>query len=115
MSREKGDVAEKLAVQYLCSLGFVILGRNYAMRGAEIDIIAQEGDFVVFVEVRARKSARFATPRESVTLAKQRRIRMAALRWLQEKGLGEANIRFDIMEVLGERPTLLRGAFDASE
>ena len=114
MSRRKGDLAEQMAMEYLVSRGFGILARNYTIRGAEVDIIAQEGDFIVFVEVKQRKTARFATPRESVTIAKRRRMILAAERWLQGKGLLEANIRFDIVEVLGGTVTLLRGAFDAA-
>lgn len=115
MSRAAGNLAENRAVSFLEAEGFMILARNYAIRGAEVDIVAQEGDFFVFVEVKARKTAQFSTPRESVTLAKRRRICVAATRWLQEKGLMEANIRFDVVEVLGDRPALLRAAFDYTE
>jgi len=113
MSRQKGDAAEQMAAEYLASHGFSILARNYAIRGGEVDIIAQEGDFIVFVEVKQRESARYALPRESVTRAKQRRIAQTAMEWLQKNGFSERNIRFDIIEVLGGTVTLLRGAFDA--
>ncbi|GHU83537.1 UPF0102 protein [Clostridia bacterium] len=112
MSREAGNRAEEAAADYLRSRGFEILRRNYAIRGAEVDIIAKEGDFIVFVEVKHRKSTQYALARESVTPAKQRRICMAALRWLQENGLQEANVRFDVVESGPLGITLLRGAFD---
>ena len=114
MSRKAGAIAEQLAAETLQALGFTILARNYAIRGAELDIVAQEGDCIVFVEVKQRKSARFAMPRESVTPAKQRRVILAATRWLQDRDFLEANIRFDVVEVLDGAVTLLRGAFDTS-
>ncbi len=112
MSRAKGNLAEDAAARYLASLGYEILDRNYAVRGGEIDIIAREGDFVVFVEVKARENARYAAPREAVTPAKRRRICGAALLWLQERGMAEANVRFDVVESVGGGLTLLRAAFD---
>jgi putative endonuclease len=111
MSREAGNRAEAAAAYYLQSRGFEILCRNYTIRGAEVDIIAKEGDFIVFVEVKHRKSSQYALPRESVTLSKQRRICMAALRGLQENELPEANVRFDVVESGPSGITLLRGAF----
>jgi putative endonuclease len=113
MSRQAGAAAERVVAEYLCARGFVILARNYAVRGGELDIIARENDCIAFVEVKYRKTARYACPRESVTRTKQRRIALAAERWLQEQCLWDANIRFDIAEVLGGTVTLLRNAFDA--
>lgn len=105
-----GREAEAKAAEYLLSRGFEILRCNYAVRGAEIDIIAREGETVVFAEVKASASA--GAPRERVTAAKQRRICMAALRYLQENGLGEAYVRFDVIEVTPAGITHLRSAFD---
>lgn len=111
MSREKGMRAEQAAAAYLVSAGFSILDTNYTIPGAEVDIIAREGDCVVFVEVKWRTSFRYAMPRESVTMAKQRRICKAALRWLQENGLQDANVRFDVIESSPQGTALLRAAF----
>lgn len=94
--------------------GYMILAHNYVIRGAEIDIIAEEGGCVVFVEVKYRGSNRYGRPRESVTQAKQRRIVMAALRWLQEAGRQEENIRFDVVELAGEDVAVLKAAFDCT-
>lgn len=115
MSRETGRQAEDKAAEYLASLGYVILARNYAIRGAEVDIIAREGDFLVFVEVKYRKSTVFMMPRESVSQAKQRRVGQAALRWLQENALPDTNVRFDVVEITPREITLLRAAFDYIE
>lgn len=115
MSRHKGMLAEKAAGSYLASRGLVILCTNYVVRGAEIDIIAKEDDCIVFVEVKWRASYRYYAPRESVTAAKQKRICMAALCWLQENSLQEANVRFDIIEGSPLGMIWLRAAFSYVE
>lgn len=114
MSRKAGYEGEEAAALFLQKQGYVILLRNYTIRGAEIDIIAEEAGCVVFVEVKRRGSLRHMAPRETVTPAKQRRICMAAMRWLQENGRHEAPVRFDIVEITPEGPTLLKAAFDAT-
>lgn len=115
MSRKKGELAEARAEAMLARKGYTILQKNYWVRGAEIDIIAAEGDFIVFVEVKSLSSARFHVPRESVTLSKQRRICQAALQWMQENGKQIANVRFDVVEILPEGLSHLRGAFSFVE
>lgn len=111
MSRKSGYEGEEAAAAFLVRQGYEVLARNYTIRGAEVDIIAREADCIAFVEVKQRTTLRYAAPRESVTPAKQRRICMAALRWLQENGLPDAKVRFDIVEVTPEGPVLLRAAF----
>ena len=71
------------------------------MRGAEIDIVAREKGCIVFVEVKASftRSAAHGAPRERVTPAKQRRIGMAALLYLQRYALYDTPVRFDVVEV----------------
>lgn len=115
MSRRIGGEAEAAAARYLVRQGFSILARNYTVRGAEVDIIAREGDYLAFVEVKYRKDAAAIAPREAVTPAKQRRLCMAALRWMQENGMGDAPARFDVVEVTSSGITLLRGAFSYIE
>lgn len=115
MSRQIGNEAEDRAADYLQGLGFALLARNYTIRGAEVDIIAQEGETVAFVEVKYRKDSRNGVPRESVTPAKQRRIGMAAAKWLQAQGRFDAPIRFDVVEVTPEGIELIRAAFNYME
>ena len=112
-----GRGAETAAAEYLASRGAEILCRNYAVRGAEIDIIAREGMCIIFAEVKAsaNESAAHGAPRERVTQAKQRRICRAALRYLQENGLGEAPVRFDVLEVTPSGVTHLKAAFEYAE
>jgi len=111
MSREIGKSAEDAAARYLTSRGYILLQRNYAIYGAEVDIIAADRGYIAFVEVRYRASLHPLSPRESVTTAKRRRICAAALVWLQQNGLQDANVRFDIVEVSPLGITLLRAAF----
>ncbi len=76
-----GRWAEDLAARHLQTLGYVILARNYWCEAGEADIVAQDGDALVVVEVRARRSAAFGTPAESVTPAKARRLLVVLEAW----------------------------------
>jgi len=93
-----GRWGEDLAAEFLKKKGWRIVGRNYSCRMGEIDIIAQKGPYIVFAEVKLRKSARFARAMEYVTEAKQRRIVTAAELWLQANPT-KAQPRFDVIEV----------------
>src|SRR4051812_3764951 len=74
-----GERAEAIAAQYLVAQGLVIVARNYRTRRGEIDLIARDGDTLVFVEVRMRSRADFGGAAASVTLAKRERWIAAAL------------------------------------
>ncbi len=90
-----------MAVSYLKEAGMAILERNFRVRGAEVDIVAQDGDVTVFVEVKSRRSLKKGWPGESVNAAKQRKIRLGALHYLKKMKLaGNARIRFDVIEIL---------------
>ena len=78
-----GSHGEILAVDYLRGQGYAILQTNWRCRRGEIDIIAQDGATLVFVEVRTRRSANLGSPEESVTAAKQRRLAELAQIYLQ--------------------------------
>lgn len=115
-----GVQGEQAAKAYLLAEGYRILHENYATPQGEIDLIAQEGDVVVFVEVKARTSGEFGPPQSSVTLAKQRQIVRAASLYLARQGLGEAACRFDVVAVTfdgsrAEAPKILliRDAFSS--
>ena len=90
----RGAAAEGLAASYLTARGLVIVQRNYRCRGGEIDLIARDGDTLVFVEVRLRCNPAFGTPAESITAAKRRRLRLAARHYLARHGR-EPPCRFD--------------------
>lgn len=108
-----GADAEAAAERHLARHGLEIVARNYRTRLGELDLVAREGEVLVFVEVRCRADARHGTPLESITPAKRRRIVAAARRFLQQLGR-EPRCRFDVVAVDERGPTWLRGAFDAS-
>jgi len=101
-NRAKGDIGETIASKWLVvNRNFSILERNYSTRYGEIDIIAQDNDFYVFVEVKYRNGDLHGYPYEAVTQSKQNRIAKSALCYLQLKGLdSNTPIRFDVVEIL---------------
>lgn len=112
MSRSTGNAAEEKAAAYLAAQGYRILARNYTIRGAEIDLIAEAEGTIAFVEVKYRKTTQNMLPREAVTHQKRRRISMGALQWLQTQNLPDARVRFDVVEVTPQGVTHLPAAFD---
>ena len=90
---------ESLAVGHLKGRGYKILAQNYRAVRGEIDLVAQDGDCIVFVEVKTRRSLKFGTPQAAVTIQKQRQISKVALVYLQTKNLLNAPCRFDVIAV----------------
>ena len=101
--REVGTRQESRAAEYLESLGYHILERNFRCRFGEIDLIAWDGDILCFVEVKTRTNLQMGLPREYVTPAKQRRIKKTALFYLVAHDL-DCPARFDVAEVYAEKP-----------
>lgn len=96
-----GKKGEKLVCAYLKAQGFEILEKNYRTPFGEADLIAKDGDELAFVEVKARSSDRFGTPREAVGKAKQKRYeQIARCYWSETKE--EPNARFDVAEVYAD-------------
>ena len=93
-----GRQGEQTAAAYLKKKKYRIVGMNYACRFGEIDVIAENRDYLVFVEVKRRKNADFAAAREFVTAAKQRRVILAAEQYLAANPT-EKQPRFDVIEV----------------
>ncbi len=93
--REIGNTGEKIAEAYLKNRGARILAKNFAVRGGEIDLIAELEGTVVFVEVKLRGNERFGSVYESITPAKQKHICRAAHVYLQRNGLTERFARYD--------------------
>lgn len=107
-----GGAAEEAAARFLARHGLAIVERNYRTRLGEIDLIARDGDTLVFVEVRARSDGRFGGAAGSVHPGKQRRIALAARHYLTRLGR-EPLCRFDVVTLQAGEPAWLRGAFDA--
>lgn len=95
---ESGSWGETLAAKYLSSLGYEILQTNYRSRMGEIDLICSDGSYLVFVEVKTRKSDRFGAPAEYVTRSKQQKIILTAQQYLSEQE-NERFCRFDVIEI----------------
>lgn len=95
----KGRRGEELAARHMAQKGYEILARNYRAYGCEVDIIALDGDTLVFAEVKARSGKAYGLGREMVGRAKQARIIRASQAYLQEKGWFERPCRFDVLEV----------------
>ncbi len=97
--RRVGSEGENLASEYLQSLGYEILARNYRACKGEIDIIALQGKTLVFVEVKTRQSGGFGEPEEWVDERKQRQIGKVASLYLHSHRLEEMDCRFDVVAV----------------
>lgn len=114
---ELGRWGEDLAAQHLKAAGCELLDRNWRCRDGELDIVAREGDALIFVEVKARSGLGFGDPAEAVGPVKARRLHRVACRWLEEhRPPTRGELRFDVVSVLrapGVAPVLvhLRGAF----
>jgi putative endonuclease len=117
--QELALIGEEHAARFLRSKGYRVRERNFRARGGEVDIVAEHGDALVFVEVKARSSTDFADPRESVTPGKQKRIARAAAVYIARRERRERVTRFDVVEVLVtpegrvERVNVIEGAFGA--
>ncbi len=106
-----GKKGEKLVEKYLKDRGYTLLKRNFRTPFGEADLIMQDGDEIVFVEVKTRLSEEFGAPKEAVGREKQKRYYQIALCYGKEKG-GEPNARFDVAEVYeGERIEYYKNAF----
>jgi putative endonuclease len=111
-----GDAAEAAARAHLETQGLRTLARNVTFRFGELDLVMADGDTVVFVEVRYRRSERFGGAAGSVDRKKRHRISLAARAWLAgQRSLADASGRFDVVLVTGDAPALacewLRAAF----
>ncbi|MGA9755965.1 MAG: YraN family protein [Desulfobaccales bacterium] len=99
LRRQLGDAGEDLAAAALKKQGYKILERNYVTPLGEIDLIARQGHTVVVVEVKTRKSTRFGSPQEAVSVTKQQRLRRLADYYLKDKRLAGTTVRFDVVAV----------------
>ena len=110
--RKIGTEYEQKTAEYLESLGWKILERNYRCRIGEIDLIALDGRTLVFVEVKYRRSGACGSPGEAVDVRKQHTICRVADYYRMVHGISETqSCRFDVAAVQGERLELLRNAF----
>ncbi|HLA68970.1 MAG TPA: YraN family protein [Bacteroidota bacterium] len=107
-NQSRGRAGELLAAEYLLHKGLTILVRNYRYDQGEIDLICEDGEELVFVEVKTRTSKVFGDPEEAVTESKQEQLRKVAEGYCQEFCLDDKFYRFDIVTVMieGEKSTV---------
>lgn len=113
-----GVQGEKLAVEHLAQNGYKVIKCNYRCKIGEIDIVALEKDVLCFVEVKTRTSEEQGHPLESITPAKQRKLSLVALNYLQEhEMLHLQEARFDVVSILEDSGELkieiIQNAFDS--
>lgn len=97
-----GDAGENFAAEYLKKNGYKILAKNFRVQTAEIDIIAELDEKIIFVEVKTRSNTRRGLPAEAVNLRKQKKIIQAASVFLQDEIYSDRACRFDVIEIYSD-------------
>lgn len=113
--RAYGNEGEQAACEFLRRKGWTIVDRNVRRGRGEIDVIARKRRLLSFVEVKRRSALGYGRPAEAVNHEKQRRIAQAAALYIQENGLENAPIRFDVIEILPNEIRYIENAFDATD
>ena len=117
IKRIKGDAGEELAAKWLKRRRYQIIERNFSCRWGEIDVIAQKGDLLCFVEVKTRAADSFGRPAEAVDYRKQQKIVRTAEWYLRQRHEEMCPCRFDVLEVYPQGNTCrirhIEGAFEA--
>ncbi len=110
-----GRRGEEMAAKELVRQGYRILHRNYRCRSGELDLVAMDGDSLVFVEVRRRSSGRYGSALETISYSKQRQIARVANYYLATKQPRFRNCRFDVVGITGEELVVVKDAFRLGE
>ena len=106
-----GRVGEKRAVKYLKSIGYEILETNFTTDFGEIDIVAKDKDFIVFVEVKTRSSVAFGSPSEAVNAKKREKYKNLASLYLLKSKTPDHCCRFDVIEIVKSEINHIINAF----
>ena len=101
-TKNLGNAGENFAANYLESRGYKIFSKNFRVRSAEIDIIAEKDDVIIFVEVKTRSSTKHGLPIEAVNFRKQQKIIDAASVFLQDEKYFDKACRFDVIEIYSD-------------
>lgn len=94
-----GRWGEAIAAEYLKSKGYLIIASHFQFHHTEIDLIARDGDYLVFIEVKTRSSDDFGSPEEAITERKKAHLRRAAEGYLYLNNLGQVDCRFDVISL----------------
>jgi putative endonuclease len=112
-----GALGEAKAAEHLRRSGYRIVAQNHRCRRGEVDLIAERGELLVFVEVRTRATSAFGGPEETVDARKQQRVVAAARDWLAQRRGRRRGIRFDVVAITdgpgGASLQHFENAFDA--
>ncbi len=101
-----GDFGEEVAAIYLRNLGFTLIERQYkTKRWGEIDLVAREGEVLVFVEVKTRTTKKYGEPYEAITFYKKRALKRAAEFYILARGQSGESLRMDLITILLEPRT----------
>jgi putative endonuclease len=115
--RAFGSEGEQLVAEHLERSGWTVRDRNVLCRHGELDVVAEKGDVLAFVEVRMRSTAAWGDPSQTVSRAKQRKVVLAATEYCQRHRLFQRVIRFDVASVVGRgragHVELIEDAFEA--
>jgi putative endonuclease len=115
--RSTGTEGETLAAAFLQENGFSIVERNFRFGRGEIDLVARDGNELVFVEVKSRRSRRYGAPEESVTPAKEAQLKKVAEGYLYERNIEDQSCRFDVVTITYQKEVpvlrLIRNVFPA--
>lgn len=114
-----GRRGEQVAISFLKEKGYRILDKNFHCKLGELDIVAQEGNQIVFVEVKTRQNLDFGLPQESLNYFKKKRLTRLALFYLASHYLKDVPCRFDVVAVVFKEGNpksirLIKNAFEAT-
>ena len=110
--RQIGSEKEQIAKKYLESKGYHIIEQNFYAKGGEIDLIARENGYLVFIEVKYRKDSVAGHPLEAVDYQKQNKLRYTAQYYMYKNRISESTpCRFDVVAILGDEIMLIKDAF----
>lgn len=96
---QTGNQGEQLAVDYLIAKGYTVVARNWRFEKAELDIVCQWQNTIVFVEVKTRRGLAYGRPEEGVTLTKQKHMARGANAYIMKHNI-ETDVRFDVISVM---------------
>lgn len=113
---ELGQIGEKLAYTELTRMGYKVLAQNYRCRIGEIDIIAEDGETLVFIETKTRNKTETSIAKEAVNIRKQHKIAKTALTYMKNNNLMEKRVRFDVVAISMKESEphieIIKNAFD---
>ncbi|MGM0471646.1 MAG: YraN family protein [Bacillota bacterium] len=98
--QELGDLGERLAADYLKQLDYQIRSKNYRCRQGEIDIIAADENYLIFIEVKTKRNLKFGMPQEEVDWRKQKKIKLVAQHYISQHPTEKLDYRFDVVGIL---------------